>query len=216
MAVRDNERFLDLEELASDLVAQLTALKAETESYAIAEKALGEASAGLIRFAAELATLGERVAATADALREIGTPQIIAEQANLSTQLSRQETQIIELASEVNGAVSTSASSLNRSIIAQTERVTDLADRVDRMARHATESTSRINQSLESSRLGSELRLTELQTTMTERIGSVEAQISAIREANASGLSRIRTLILGSSIAIAALLIVVVIVLVLI
>ena len=82
-----NARFLDLDAQAERLVAELTALRDSTISYATAERDLSAADASVRILATGVSEVAAKIGACAEALREIGTPQILAEQAAVTSEL---------------------------------------------------------------------------------------------------------------------------------
>jgi uncharacterized protein YukE len=82
------EEFLRLEQAATELVAQLESLRSETEHYAGARGALDETVLGIVGAAGSRGTLSARVADVIEALRRVGTAELLAGQERLATSMS--------------------------------------------------------------------------------------------------------------------------------
>jgi hypothetical protein len=120
-----SEEFLRIERAADQLLDELTSLRVETLSYQEAHATLGAAAANVGALAG---SLGETVACVGDAvraLREIGTPQLLAQQAQHESQLDgvlrlmeAQHAQLREIESRVAAAAATAAATATRRVAA--------------------------------------------------------------------------------------------------
>jgi uncharacterized phage infection (PIP) family protein YhgE len=77
MAPNGVDAFLQAEEEANRLVEVLKHLKAEAESYKKAHETLDQAASGLSELSSRYTQIAERLGGLAEALRSIGTPELL-------------------------------------------------------------------------------------------------------------------------------------------
>lgn len=78
------ERLLDSEQVLNDLVKELDLLKNEVEGFRDAKVTLNQTGQGLTNAASSLQALSGRVESVSNALREIGTPELLQMQEKLA------------------------------------------------------------------------------------------------------------------------------------
>jgi len=98
---------LDTEQQAAQLVEELSRLRESTENYTTAGQALDAAAAHIGSSSAAMIQIAEGVRETATALREIGTPEILAAQGLLKSEVAGLESTQGLLKSEVAALKST-------------------------------------------------------------------------------------------------------------
>jgi len=122
-----DQEFLRIESAADRLLDELTSLHVETVSYQEAHATLGAAAASVGALAGSLADTVACVGGAVRALREIGTPQLLAQQAQHKSQLDgvlrlmeEQHAQLREIESRVDSAAAaaTAAATAARRIAA--------------------------------------------------------------------------------------------------
>jgi hypothetical protein len=81
------EEFLRLEDATTQLLTELESLKKETVSFGDAHKTVASAAEKLGALSGSLTETTVEIGESARALREIGTPELLAKQARLEAQL---------------------------------------------------------------------------------------------------------------------------------
>lgn len=81
------EEFLRLEDATTQLLTELESLKKETVSFGDAHKTVASAAEKLGALSGSLTETTVKIGESARALREIGTPELLAKQARLEAQL---------------------------------------------------------------------------------------------------------------------------------
>ena len=101
------QRFLEVEEQASQLVEELAKLRDAAGSYSAAGAALDEAATRLGTTSTALLEVAKSVQATATALREIGTPELLRAQQAVEEQVKGVRSNLIRLRTmvAVGGAI---------------------------------------------------------------------------------------------------------------
>lgn len=121
MAAVDNERFLDLDDQALELVNTLEALKAETESYAAASQRLGDALDGVVGVSAHVSQLITAIDDVVKSLREIGTPQLLNEQRSLARAMTEYRDELKHFTSSIDTRSTQLSANVNNALEQQAD-----------------------------------------------------------------------------------------------
>ncbi len=117
----DVKEFLRLEDATAQLLTELTAVKRETVSFGDAHTTVAAAAQKLGVLSASLSETTGEIGGSARALREIGTPELMARQSKLESELrtvsktlEEQQTRLDGLAAHISKSSDTSVSAFSR------------------------------------------------------------------------------------------------------
>ena len=121
-----NQRFLDLDERVHDLVSTLERLREEADSYSSASDQLNYASASVTGLSADVSKLVGTTSDVMSALREIGTPRLLAEQRGLAEALERFHTNVDEHQARLEREVAELNTNITAAFAQQASQLADM------------------------------------------------------------------------------------------
>ncbi len=99
------DTFLQAEQEAHQLVAELQRLKSEVESYARAHAALDQVAEGLGSLSVALADTADRASSVIETMRKIGTPELLQGQEAVVSQLTSLREEVEQMEGSVASAL---------------------------------------------------------------------------------------------------------------
>jgi chromosome segregation ATPase len=202
MASNGNQPFLDLEEQASRLVDELDALRSETESYAAADRDLRNASRSISELTDELRRVATEVGSSAQAMRSIGTAELLAGLKSVTSRTELLQADLARLSTDLQTHVQTLQ-----------HRSDDFASGHAAAIASVDVSVTALKQQIDQTAGSMERRISTLEDQVLNAVHSFDSRLQESAAATATRIAQLRTTqSVGLAVIIALLIVIVVLV----